>query len=314
LRGDKNRNGRTYWYFDKDVSYEFGYGLSYTTFEYSDITISKKEITPYDQISINVDVKNSGDIDGDEIVQVYLRTENALSKGRPIKQLKGFKRVTIPAGQTQTVSIDINCSDLWFWDERNNKISFDQGIYTFEVGASSLDIKGTVEAVMEGQFKETPETVVAESDKIILVPGETTQTRLSVTLLDDSFIDIEKTNVVYKSNNPSVVKIDQNGLITALQPGLASIFAYVTYNGVTVSDNFPIKIIPDLTPASITVNGTPINGFDPKVKAYSFLIEGKTEIPVVQAESVSNTGLFVAISNARSLCVGSFIISGLSLE
>ena len=88
LRGDKNRNGRTYWYFDKDVSYEFGYGLSYTTFEYSDITISKKEITPYDQISINVDVKNSGDIDGDEIVQVYLRTENALSKGRPIKQLR----------------------------------------------------------------------------------------------------------------------------------------------------------------------------------------------------------------------------------
>ncbi len=300
LRGDKNRNGRTYWYFDKDVSYEFGYGLSYTTFEYSDITISKKEITPYDQISINVDVKNSGDIDGDEIVQVYLRTENALSKGRPIKQLKGFKRVTIPAGQTQTVSIDINCSDLWFWDERNNKISFDQGIYTFEVGASSLDIKGTVEAVMEGQFKETPETVVAESDKIILVPGETTQTRLSVTLLDDSFIDIEKTNVVYKSNNPSVVKIDQNGLITALQPGLASIFAYVTYNGVTVSDNFPIKIIPDLTPASITVNGTPINGFDPKVKAYSFLIEGKTEIPVVQAESVSNT-INIEIEEATTL-------------
>ena len=60
LRGGKDRNGRTYWYFNKDVSYEFGYGLSYTTFEYSNFKISKNAITPNDKITVSVDVKNTG--------------------------------------------------------------------------------------------------------------------------------------------------------------------------------------------------------------------------------------------------------------
>ena len=97
LRGDDHKNGRTYWYFDKEVSYEFGYGLSYTTFDYSEINIRKKENTPYHRITITTDVTNSGKRDGDEIVQLYLQTADATAKGRPLKQLKGFKRVTIPA-------------------------------------------------------------------------------------------------------------------------------------------------------------------------------------------------------------------------
>lgn len=300
LRGDETRNGRTYWYFDKDVSYEFGYGLSYTTFDYGDITISKRDITPYDQITINVDVTNSGEMDGDEIVQVYLKTEDAESLGRPFKRLKGFKRVTIPAGQTKNVSIDINCSDLWYWDDNKGKITFDQGIYTFEVGASSKDIKGTVEAVMSGQFKEVLKTVVAESDNIILQTGEATQTSLSATLLDDRFIPIEKTEVVYKSNNPEVISVDESGKVTALKPGLASITAYVTYNGSTSSDSFPIKVVPDLSPASIEVNGNPIETFDPAVKAYSFLLDQKSDMPLVNAEAVSETTV-VEIEQASSI-------------
>lgn len=287
LRGDETRNGRTYWYFDKEVSYEFGYGLSYTTFDYSDFSISKKEITPYDRITITTDVTNSGERDGDEIVQVYLRTADAQAKGRPLKRLKGFKRVTIPAGQTRTVSIDIDCADLWYWEAEQNHINFDQGAYTFEVGASSRDIRGTVEAVMKGQLKPALATVVAESDKMILQPGETAQTRLSATLLDDSFIATEKTQVTYKSNNPSVVSVDQNGTITAQLPGVASVFAYVTYNGTTASDSYPVKVVPNLTPASIKVNGKPLKVFNPEVKAYSFLMKEQSAIPVVEATAVS---------------------------
>ena len=300
LRGDETRNGRTYWYFDKDVSYEFGYGLSYTTFDYGDITISKRDITPYDHITINVDVTNSGEMDGDEIVQVYLKTEDAESLGRPFKRLKGFKRVTIPAGQTKNVSIDIDCSDLWYWDENESKITFDQGVYTFEVGASSKDIKGTVEAVMSGQFKEVLKTVVAESDNIILQTGETTQTSLSATLLDDRFIPVEKTEVVYKSNNPEVINVDESGKVTALKPGLASITAYVTYKGTTLSDSFPIKVVPDLSPASIEVNGSPVETFDPEVKAYSFLLDEQSDIPLVNAEAVSETTV-VEVEQATSI-------------
>ncbi len=69
--------------------------------------------------------------------------ESPASLQRPIKRLKGFKRVTIPAGQTKTVQIDIDCADLWFWDLDKNKITYDQGKYLFEIGASSKDIKGT---------------------------------------------------------------------------------------------------------------------------------------------------------------------------
>src|SRR5690606_30356984 len=109
LRGD-GTNGRTYMYFNKDVSYEFGYGLSYTTFAYSNFAISKTSITPNDKITVSVDVQNTGTVDGDEVVQVYVKTpDSPASLERPIKRLKGFKRVTIPRGQIKRVSIDINC-------------------------------------------------------------------------------------------------------------------------------------------------------------------------------------------------------------
>ena len=85
--------------------------LSYTTFEYSNFTISKTSITPNDKITVSVDVKNTGTVDGDEVVQVYVKTpDSPASLERPIKRLKGFKRVTIPAGQVKTVSIDIDCA------------------------------------------------------------------------------------------------------------------------------------------------------------------------------------------------------------
>ncbi|MCE5178776.1 MAG: glycoside hydrolase family 3 C-terminal domain-containing protein [Porphyromonadaceae bacterium] len=289
LRGDAKNNGRTYWYFDKEVSYEFGYGLSYTTFDYRDFSISKKEITPYDRITITADITNSGKMDGDEIVQVYLKTPDAAAKGRPLKRLKGFKRVTIPAGQTQTVSIDIDCADLWYWDERSKRITFDQGTYTFEVGASSRDIKGSVEAEMKGQFKETLETVVTEVDKMILQKGKKAQTSVSATLKDDSFVAPAQLQIRYKSNNPSVVTVDQNGTITAHQPGVASISAYVTYNGSTASDSYPVKVIPDLRPASILVDGKSLTQLKPEVKAYSFLMKDQLTIPVVEAVAVSET-------------------------
>ena len=300
LRGDETKNGRTYWYFDKDVSYEFGYGLSYTSFEYDDFTISKRNITPYDKITITTDITNNGEMDGDEIVQIYLKTPDAEKLGRPFKRLKGFQRVTIPAGQTKTVSIDIDCSDLWYWDEKSNNLVFDQGTYTFEIGASSKNIKGTVEAVMKGQFDTTLETVVAESDKMILQIGETAQTSVSANLINDSFISTDETYILYKSNDPSVVSVDQNGEITAHRSGVATIFAYVTYNGTTVSDSFPIKVIPDLTPASISVNGTLLQGFDPELKAYSFLINEETSMPVVSAEAI-NKATGVEIEQVTSI-------------
>ena len=301
LRGSDGNPGRTYWYFTKDVSYPFGYGLSYTTFAYSNFSISKNSITPNDKVTVNVDVKNTGKVDGDEVVEVYVRTpDSPASLQRPIKRLKGFKRVTIPAGQAQTVAIDIDCSDLWFWDSKNNKITFDAGKYIFEIGASSKDIKGQVEANMSGDYKEMLKTVVIEPDKFVIRPGDNAQSSLTASLSDDSFIDVSKAKVVYKSNNPSVVSVDSNGLVTANKPGIALIFAYVTHEGVTVSNSYPIKVMPDLTAESITVNGSKIKGFDPEVKAYSYLLKDGSKVPEVGASAVDD-GIEVNIAQAEGV-------------
>ena len=300
LRGD-GTNGRTYWYYDEDVSYEFGYGLSYTTFEYSNFSISKNSIPPADKIAISVDVKNTGEADGDEVVQVYVRTpDSPATLERPIKRLKGFKRVTIPKGQIKTVSIDIDCEDLWFWDAEKSKITFDKGRYVFEIGASSRDIRGTVEARMEGSYKPVLTTVVAETDRVVLRPGNTVQTRVSACMSDDRFYDIKQAKVIYKSNNPSVVKVDEYGKVTATGVGVALVFAYVTVEGKTVSNSFPLKVMPDLSPASINVNGKSINGFNKEVKAYSYLLKNKSKIPVVKASALHDE-IAVEIEQAKGI-------------
>lgn len=301
LRGGAGKNGRTYWYFNKEVSYEFGYGLSYTQFDYSNFKIDKKTITPNEKLMLSVDVKNSGKVDGDEIVQLYVRTPNSpAALQRPLKRLKGFKRVTIPAGQTKTVVIEVDCTGLWFWDANAKKITFDQGNYIFEFGASSKDIRGKVEAVMAGTFKPVLKTVVAGSDKIVLQPGNTATTRITASLTDDSFLDLKKGAVRYKTNNPAVITVDAAGNITAKKPGVASVFADVTYNGKTVSSNYPVKVMPNLQPQSISVDGKMISGFDPKVKAYSYLLSNTATVPQIKAAATDNNAA-VEIEQANGI-------------
>ncbi len=301
LRGGNGKNGRTYMYFNKDVSYEFGFGLSYTKFDYSNFTISRNSITPNDKITITTDVKNSGGVDGDEVVQVYVKTpDSPASLERPIKRLRGFQRVTIPAGQTKTVSIDIDCADLWFWDTKNKRIMFDQGKYIFEIGASSKDIKGTVEAKMSGTYTSVLKTVVAECGKVVLRPGNTVQTSVTAAMSDDSFYNIRNAQVTYKSNNPEVASVDSKGMVTAKGVGTASIFASVTINGKTLSNSYSLKVMPDLNPAAISVNGKIVTGFNPSVKAYSYLLKNTDTPPAVSA-TAAGSNVSVAVKQAAGI-------------
>ena len=302
IRGGENKNGRTYWYFNKDVSYEFGYGLSYTNFEYSHFEISKSAITPNDKITVTVDVKNTGVVDGDEIVQVYLKTpDSPASLQRPIKRLKGFQKVTIPAGQTKTVAINIDCADLWFWDSAKDKITFDQGKYVFEIGASSKDIKGKVEATMSGTYNSIIKTVVAECGKVVLKLGNTVQTSVTAAMSDDSFYDITKAKITYKSNNPAVASVDEKGMVTTKGVGVASITDYVTIEGKTLSDCYPVKIMPNLKLSNITVDGMKIPGFNPEVHGYSYLISNNSsKVPQVKA-TPADANITVEIAQAKSI-------------
>jgi len=301
LRGSNGKTGRTYMYFNKDVSYEFGYGLSYTTFAYSNFRISKTAITPNDKVTVSVDVKNTGVTDGDEIVQIYVKTpESPASLQRPIKRLKGFKRIMIPKAQTKTFSIDIDCADLWFWDTQNKRITFDPGKYIFEIGASSKDIKGTVEAKMNGTYNAVLSTVVIDCDSVVLKPRDKVQTSVSAAMSDDSFIDTKKTSVVYKSNNTSVATVDAAGRVTAVGPGSASIVANVTVKGKTLSNSVSIKVMPDLSPKSIKINGTDLAGFSKDIKAYSFLLKRDEKLPVITAAALSN-GIETEVEQAKGI-------------
>jgi beta-glucosidase len=129
-----------YRHFDKDkleVSYPFGYGLSYTTFNYSAITT---EIDRTNLI-INLSVNNIGHLAGKEVVQVYV-SKNESEIDRPIKELKGFlKTSSIKPNRSEVISIKIPLKNLTYWDETNSKWVLEKGTYTLHIGNSSRDIK-----------------------------------------------------------------------------------------------------------------------------------------------------------------------------
>ena len=115
--------------------YPFGYGLSYSTFEYGKINIAKDRITEDESTVLSVDVTNTGDIKGDEVVQLYIRDEIA-SVTRFNKQLKGFERITLNAGETKTVRFDIGFDQLCFFGADDTWI-VEPGEFTLMVGGDS---------------------------------------------------------------------------------------------------------------------------------------------------------------------------------
>lgn len=119
--------------------YPFGYGLSYTTFEYSNLTITPKKQTPSGNITVTATIKNTGNRKGDEVVQLYIRDEYS-SVTTYTKVLRGFERITLEPGESKEVSFTLTPQDLAIWDI-NNKFSVEPGTFEVQVGTSSQDIK-----------------------------------------------------------------------------------------------------------------------------------------------------------------------------
>jgi beta-glucosidase len=136
------RNGRTYQYAKVTPLYCFGHGLSYTTFEYSNLSTSTKELPFQGKVTVSVDVKNAGARDGDEIVQLYVKHLNSLVS-RPNKELKGFARVSVSSGETKTVNIDLVAEDLAYWDSLSQSLVVEKDKIELQIGASSEDIRLT---------------------------------------------------------------------------------------------------------------------------------------------------------------------------
>lgn len=122
-----------------DALYPFGYGLSYTTYEYSDISLDTESITADGTAKASVTVTNTGKRDGDEIVQLYIRDLSA-SIARPVKELKGFKRIHLKSGESKTVTFDITRQQLQFYNS-DLKAVVEPGDFIVMTGPNSRDVK-----------------------------------------------------------------------------------------------------------------------------------------------------------------------------
>lgn len=120
--------------------FSFGHGLSYTTFQYGKLNADKKEIKTDDKITFSVKVKNTGNKDGAEVIQLYIRDVKS-SQPRPLKELKGFKKVYLKAGEEETVGITLDKSALSYFDLEKHDWIMESGEFEALIGASVTDIK-----------------------------------------------------------------------------------------------------------------------------------------------------------------------------
>jgi len=134
------RHGRTYMYFQGEPLYSFGYGLSYTTFKYSKLRTSAAALTRDGQIMVSLDVTNTGARDGDEVVQLYVKHLGSKVE-RPQKELRGFQRVHLAAGETKRVEIPLEAQTLAYWDEATSRFEVEDEPIQIMLGGSSADIK-----------------------------------------------------------------------------------------------------------------------------------------------------------------------------
>lgn len=133
---DYSMKGRTYRYFSGKVQHPFGFGLSYTSFDYSGLVVSSAS----SGYSFQFAIRNTGKLSGDEVPQLYVRRVNA-GTGEPIKQLKDFKRVTIATGTTVKVKFELMHSDFEYYDVPSGKWVIYPGEYDIMIGGSSEDIR-----------------------------------------------------------------------------------------------------------------------------------------------------------------------------
>jgi beta-glucosidase len=134
------RHGRTYMYLRQQPQYPFGFGLSFTSFAYSNLRTSAQQLKSGGEITVSVEVRNTGPRAGDEVVQMYVAHVNSKVE-RPIEELKGFKRIALQPGETKTVSLPLQASALAYWNANRGTVEVEPDQVNIRVGSSSADIK-----------------------------------------------------------------------------------------------------------------------------------------------------------------------------
>ena len=140
-----------YRYYDKkeiEPIFPFGFGLSYTTFSYSNLTVSKESFKDIEGVAVNVDITNTGDVPGKEIVQLYVRQSNP-KVDRPYKELKGFSKVELQPNETKTATFHLDSRSFAYYNVNHNSWVWESGEYDILIGASSKDIRLSTTVTLE---------------------------------------------------------------------------------------------------------------------------------------------------------------------
>jgi beta-glucosidase len=147
-------DGETYMYAKEKPLYAFGYGLSFTTFEYLNITAAASRIEPDSSVQIHVKVRNAGKRESDEVVEMYVQHMGS-AVTRPHSELKGFKRVRIGAGSVQDVTLELKGRDLAYWDAQGHVWRVEKEKVRVLAGGSSdkLSVQTTVDVTATKDFK-----------------------------------------------------------------------------------------------------------------------------------------------------------------
>ena len=162
------RHGRTYMYFRGEPLYPFGYGLSYTSFSYSNLRASAKLLPASGSILVNFDLKNTGSRAGEEVVQLYVKHLTS-SVQRPELELKAFKRLALRPGETRTVTLELEGEQLAYWDLSQHKFVVESGSFQIMIGSSSADIKlKRIVKVVKGR---KPTELLTKSGIAMFSPG-----------------------------------------------------------------------------------------------------------------------------------------------
>lgn len=147
------------------VLFPFGHGLSYTSFEYSDLKLSKSAFKDNEGVDVSVTVKNTGDLEGKEIVQLYVSDKTGVEI-RPEKELKGFEKISLKPGEAKTISFHLDQRSFAYWNTDTKEWYAPSGTYIISIGASSRDIRLTAEVDVTSSGKKaftiTPQTTMGD--------------------------------------------------------------------------------------------------------------------------------------------------------
>jgi beta-glucosidase len=264
LQPTATTDGRTYMYFTGDVTWPFGYGLSYADFRYSHLTTSGAHVDANGSVTVSADITNTSRVAGATVAQLYAATPGAPAALQlPDKRLEAFRKLSLRPGQTKRVTFTVSVPDLAFFSDSASKYQAYDGLYDLQLGASSSDVAQQAPIWVSGALDPAPSTVTVQpvlpgdaaadvAQQVFFPVGSTIVPQLTVALSDDSLygyiVKGQSTplprglTVRYSSDRPGTVRVSPDGSLRAVGAGPATITATVRYHGKTATGTFVVDV------------------------------------------------------------------------